>query len=256
MFRKLLMATFLTLLIFTEGFLTCDLSQAAPVTLMLEDFEDNTVHFSSSSALFHDGSNDYFTITPLNGVSDPIDAYSGFGGNNYFAAEDIDDGATRPSTATLSFNINISNFESLTFDGLFAVGGNGAAIPTYDDEESVLVRATIDAGPTQNLLAFEAVEPGGDVTNNIVRQDTDFDGIGDGFMPTSTFTAFNDLVIVGDGANLLLEVVVTSTDGGSEFAFDNLAVRGISSVPEPSSLACLLVTGFVWTSRRRKQAKS
>lgn len=222
--------------------------------LLLEDFEDNTLTFTASDGLFTDGAADYFTIVPLNGAALPSDgAYTGFDGNNFFAAEDIDDGGTRPGTQTLSFSIDITGFESLTFSGLFGAGGNDATGPAYDDEESVLVRATIDGGTAQNLLAFEAFEPGGDTTNNQVAIDADFNGIGDagGFLPTSALTLFDGLAIAGTGTDLLLEIVVTSTDGNSEFAFDNVQIEG-TLVPEPSALMLASAAVGLVVSRRRR----
>ena len=218
--------------------------------LLLEDFEDSTVNYTTSTPEFHDGSNDYFTIVPLNGPANSDSAYTGFGDSNFFAAEDMDDGGTRPSTGTISFNVNIAGFKNLNVGLLFAAGGNGNAVPSYDDEESFLVRAQIDGGAFQNLIAFEAEEPGGDITNNLIRRDTDFDGIGDGFTPSSAFLDYSNLAISGTGTNLLVEVIVTSNDDRSEFAFDNFQING--TVPEPSSgLFCILLMGVVGLKRRR-----
>ena len=228
-------------------------SVASADVLLFEDFEDSARNYTVSTPEFHDGTSDYFGIVPLLGAANPVDAYSGFAGSNFFAIEDMDDGGTRPSSATITYSLNISGFENFSVDLLFAAGGNGALTPSYDDEESFLVRASIDGGAIQNLIAFEASEPGGDITNNQVFQDTDFDGIGDGFLPTSAFTSLNSLAIAGTGTNLVVEVLVTSNDGNSEFAFDNFRINGFSSVPEPATLSLgLLVMAGLGARRRRK----
>lgn len=231
--------------------LLANTAQAA--VIISEDFEDNTVLFTASNGLFHDGGSDYFTIVPLNGPANSVSPYSGFAGTGFFAAEDIDDGNSRPTTQTLSFNVDITGFENLTFDTLFAAGGNfpgGAINPAYDSNDGFLVRAQVDAGPVQNLLSFESTG----TTNTQTRRDTNFDGTGDGFTPTSAATAFNGLVISGTGTNLLLEIIVSSNDGGVEYAFDNVTINGdaVSAVPEPSALALVMLSGAAVAFRRRR----
>lgn len=226
--------------------------QAQSTVLLTEDFEDNVVNYTTSTPEFHDGTSDYFTITPLNGVANSIDAYSGFGGSNYFAVEDMDDGNSRPGSGTLSFNVNVAGFENLSLDMLFAAGGNGAGVPAYDSDDGFLVRASIDGNPFQNLLAFEAAG----TTNQLLLQDTNFDGTGDGFQPSESFTAFNGLAIAGTGSNLLLEIVVDSNDGNVEFAFDNIVVSGTSAVPEPGSAVLLIGAALGLITQRRRNQKS
>lgn len=215
--------------------------------ILVENFEDNIVNFTVSDPLFHDGASDYYTIVPLNGVADPVSPYSGFGGTNYFAAEDVDDGGLRPESRTMSFNVNVTGFENLAFSTLFAAGGNAAATPAYDSNDGFLVRASLDGGAFQNLLAFEAAG----AANQLLRQDTDFDGVGDGFLPGSAFTAFGNLAISGTGNNLLVEIILTSNDGNVEFAFDDVTISGIIAVPEPSSVAFLVLAELVVGFRRR-----
>lgn len=217
--------------------------------VMTENFEDNTFNFTVSDPLFHDGAADYYTIVPQNGLADPVTSYSGFNGFNYFAAEDVDDGGLRPESRTMSFNVNISGFDSLKFSTLFAAGGNAATTPAYDSNDGFFVRASIDGGTFQNLLAFEATG----TTNQSLRQDTDFDGVGDGFLPSSSFTAFNNIAISGTGSSLLLEITLTANDGNVEFAFDDVTISGnVVAVPEPSSLALTILAGSVFGFRYRR----
>jgi PEP-CTERM motif len=230
---------------------------SADVIIMTENFEDSTFNFTVSDPMFHDGAGDYYTVIPLtfsgNPLGSPAEAvapYTGFGGSSFFAAEDVDDGGLRPDNRTMSFNVNISNFNTLTFSTLFAASGNAAATPAYDANDGFLIRASIDGAAFQNLLAFEAEG----ATNQLLRRDTNFDGVGDGFLPSSAFTLFSNLAIAGTGNNLLLEIILQSNDGNVEFAFDNVTVSGnlVVAVPEPSSMAMLILAGSVIGFRRRR----
>lgn len=223
--------------------------------IMIEDFENSTFNFTVTDPLFHDGASDYYSVVPLafagntlGSPAAPDTPYSGFNGSNYFAAEDVDDGGVRPETRTMSFNVNIAGFNTLAFSTLFAAGGNAAGTPAYDSNDGFLVRASIDGGAFQDLLAFEAVG----ATNQLLRQDTDFDGVGDGFLPSSAFSAFSNLAISGTGNNLLLQVILTANDGNVEFAFDDVTITGnLSAVPEPSSFALLTLAASAIGFRRR-----
>ena len=235
-------------------------SIVSAATIMTENFEDNTFNFTVSDPMFHDGAGDYYTVIPLkfpgNTLGSPAEAvspYTGFGGNNFFAAEDVDDGGLRPDFRTMSFNVNVSGYNTLTFSTLFAASGNAAATPAYDANDGFLIRASIDGGAFQNLLAFEAEG----ATNQLLRRDTNFNGVGDGFLPSSAFTAFNNLAISGTGNNLLLEIILTSNDGNVEFAFDDVTISGnVSAVPEPSSVVMLIVGGSALAFRRRKSLRT
>lgn len=228
--------------------------------IMTENFEDSTFNFTVSDPLFHDGAGDYYTVigltfpgNPAGSPAEAVSPYTGFGGGNFFAAEDVDDGGLRPESRTMSFNVNISNYDTLTFNTLFAASGNAAATPAYDANDGFLIRASIDGGAFQNLLAFEAAG----ATNQLLRQDTNFDGVGDGFLPSSAFTAFNNLAISGTGNNLLLQIILTANDGNVEFAYDNVTISGnITAVPEPSSIALLILAGSVVAFRRRRAQRT
>ena len=199
---------------------------APPQVLLFEDFENNTLTYTSNEEFFHDGVSDYFTITPLNGVANSVAPYAGFQGSNYFAAEDLDDGSTRVDTGTLIFDVDITGMTNLSVDLLFAAGGNGANPPAYDSDDGFLVRASLDGGSNfENLLAFEAE---GEV-NQFLRQDTDFDGVGDSLLVDENFLAYN-LPITGTGNNLRVEVIFESNDGNVEFAIDDFSISGFASL--------------------------
>lgn len=238
---KMKMKTSIFVLVAALGFAP-DVNAAS---LLFEDFEDNIVTFTPSQALFHDGASDYFHIIPLNGASSALDPFTTFQGTNYFAVEDIDDGNSRPSQGILNFIVTGTGLTSLSVDLLFAAGGNTGAPPAYDSDDGFLVRASLDGGASwQNLLAFEAVG----TTNQLFRQDTNFDGTGDGFLPSGAFTAFNGLAIAGTTNSLLVQVIFDSNDGNVEMAVDSFRINGI---PEPSS-ALLAGLGMLGLLRRRR----
>ena len=138
---------------------------------------------------------------------------------------------------------------NLSVDLLFAAGGNANPTPAYDSDDGFLVRASLDGGASwQNLLAFEAEG----TTNQLLRQDTNFDGVGDGFLPSGEFTAFNGLSIAGTTDNLLVQVIFDSNDGNGEMAIDNVQINGFSAVPEPSSLVVIGMIGVGMAFRRRR----
>lgn len=231
---------------------------AEAASIMLEDFEDASVNYTVSHGEFFGTGKDHFTIVPLNGAATPDDGpYTGFAGSNHFSAEDINDAAgPGADTQTLTFNIDISGATGLKFSGLFGAGGNdsgGTFDFRYDDEDGIRVRAQIDGGAVQNILAFESVEPGGDTSNTQLRQDTDFDGIGDalGAAPTAALTLFDNIDITGTGSNLVLTIEVTSSAGDEGLAFDMIEVTG-DVVPEPSSTALLGLAGLFLLGRRSR----
>ena len=90
------------------------------------------------------------------------------------------------------------------------------------------------------------------MTNQLLRQDTNFDGVGDGLLATEVFNPFNGLSIAGTGSSLLLELVVDSNDGNVEFAFDNVVVNGTAAVPEPASATLLIGVALGLVVRRRR----
>lgn len=245
---------------FLFSMLACALlaSTARAQVLLFEDFEDSALTFTVSDPLFHDGAGDYYTIVPLtfsgNPLGSPAEAvvpYTGFGGSSFFAAEDVDDGGIRPDTRTMTFTVTGTNLTNLSVDVLFAASGNAALTPAYDANDGFLIRASLDGAPFQNLLAFEAEG----ATNQLLRRDTNFDGVGDGFLPSSAFTAFNNLAITGTGNSLTVEVIVTSNDGNTEFAIDNLRINGLSAAsaaPEPSTLSLVGIFGAGMLLRRRR----
>lgn len=215
--------------------------------IMVEDFEDSTVLYTTSDPEFSDGSGDYFIRTDGSDISS---TYLSPQGSSFFAAMDLDaanaTGSGGPTTMTMSFTgISISGYSSLQFLGLFAEDDDGSN-QDWDVSDGFLVEYQIDSGGYNNLLAFE--DQG--ATNTEPLEDTDFDGVGDGTALTDTFTQYTK-DITGTGSLLDIRMTMSFNSGDEDIGFDNIQVTGTSAIPEPGSLALLSLAGMVLLLRRK-----
>ena len=204
--------------------------------LLCEDFEDASITYTTNIAEASDGEFDFFGRVAIDGISiSPSVNFSNTQGNGYFAAMDTDSLDGNPDTGVLTFDIDISGFNNLSFSGLFAEDVADDGNPDWDANTGFVARYSIDGGDSQNLVAFEA-QAG---TNTAPALDTDFDGIGDGPLLNSTFTEYTmDITEVG---NLLsLELTLNNFDAGDEdIAFDNIYLTGdqiTAPVPLPGAM--------------------
>lgn len=215
--------------------------------LMIEDFEDSTVNYSTTAAEGSDGAQGVFArISP--GGFETNASVTGALGLGYFAAQDTDDAdAAGVSPASLNFTgISIASYNNLSFSGLFAEDDD-AANQDWDSSDFVHVYATIDSGTP--VLIF-AIENDGSTFNTAPQVDTDFDGTGDGAEITSTFTSYSGS-IAGTGSILDLEIRIGLNARDEDIAFDQIQISGDFVVPEPSSalFGSLALFGFL----RRKR---
>jgi hypothetical protein len=251
------LASFLSVAVLVFGSFSMS---ASAVVIMIEDFEDATLDYvGPTDALADKANRDFYGRTgnfgsyTLNNVQ----------GSTYYAAEDID-GASVPipsgSPLDLVFTVNITGYTDLSFNILMAEDDSTDGAEDWDAHDHFLVFYQIDGGGVTNLFAVEAPEPGGDLTNNEAREDTDFDGIGDGIEITDTFNQFSK-TIAGTGNSLVLTVRFLSDDnpssgsyaGDEDIAFDNVTING-TPVPEPTTFAlfALGLGTIVFPRRRRK----
>jgi len=167
--------------------------------LFSEDFETNgegtrySTQGFASSAVFHNGDNDYFIRFQDTGAGPSpvisLDAdpngqrYSGFNGSCYWAAEDVDDAgpdsdAASPGGDSESFKVidfnstNTAAYHNLQFSGLFGAGGNDA-VPAYDSDSFLAILYSTDGGSTYIPgLVFRSQVTALDASNHPLRQVT------------------------------------------------------------------------------------
>jgi hypothetical protein len=95
--------------------------------------------------------------------------------------------------------------------------------------------------------------------NGIFRQDTDFDGVGDGLALSDAAQTF-PAAIAGTGSLLDLRFTVSVDSGDEDFAVDNFRVMGDrlpdpepASVPEPGMLLGLAAIAATAIGRYRRR---
>lgn len=244
--------------------------------IISEDFEDSTLQYDQSGAinvpggtvpimnladntLLAGGGNDenYFGRVNNASVEANYNLISDNGSFFYGAQNTSGDTTSQPDVVTLEFaGIDISNFQNLSFGGLFASFDNMTnGVGQFDSNTSVRIQAEIDNGGFFNVLAFESVNNSQD--DRQVRGDSDFDGAGDlgGILLTDTFQSVS-AGIAGTGNLLDVRIIIDSLNSeGEDIAFDNITIEGdeISAVPEPASFLLFgSALGACVLPRRRK----
>ncbi len=105
-----------------------------------------------------------------------------------------------------------------------------------------------------DIFAIESSDAA--VGNRDPRVDTNFDGLGNGTPITDVFTQFSlTLADFGleTGNSLDLRITIDQLDTGDEdFAIDSLRLTGVNTVPEPSSMALILLVSATTMLRRRR----
>ena len=210
--------------------------------VLIETFDDAS-QFSTSEPFFSDGFGDYFGISDGAGGGDfggdpqpnSIKAYSGFD-SSFLTGQDLDgEGATLPITVTWS-GLDISGLSNLEFSGDFAEFFDAPG--DIDANDFIRLTYQIDGGGFQNLLWFSGADftSTNGVSNGVFREDTNFDGIGDGAAlgnAAQTFTA----AIAGTGSTLNLQLSVSLDAGDEDFGIDNFLIAEASGTGTNLSIA-------------------
>ncbi|NBC31109.1 MAG: ExeM/NucH family extracellular endonuclease [Alphaproteobacteria bacterium] len=210
-----------------------------------ETFADAT-KFSSSEALFSDGSSDYLGLSDgetsgdFGGESLPnVKAYAGFDGF-FLTGQDLDgEGASLPITINWT-GLNIAGLTNLQFSGDFAEFFDSPGdIDAAND--SLLIEYQIDGSGFQQLLAFEGADFSSTTFNGIFREDTDFDGTGDGAALGNAAQTFTK-PIVGTGSSLDLRFSAYVDSGDEDFAADNFLLTGDDGTPDTTTPAIIALS--------------
>ena len=193
----------LTLLIFGA------VSAFAQGPVWQESFNTDTGYTASETC--NDNSYDFFTRTDGSDIGSGY-VVTGQDGAYFFAAQDTDGAPCTSATETITFTaVSISGLTNLQFSGFFAEDDSSDGNEDWDANSSVYVEYQIDGGPWVKILQFSA--EGG--TNTVPRQDTNFDGTGDGTALTPAFAEYS-ANIPDTGDSIIFRISVDYLDAGDE----------------------------------------
>ncbi len=197
--------------------------------IRLHETFDNTSQFTiQGGSFFSDGSNDYFGIyneaDPVNSSdfgTGPVPSiqgdYVGFATQgNFLTGQDLDapEGGLALPVSLIFSNIDISGLEDLQFSALLAEDNSFSIdIPDFID-----VFVSIDGGEEDLVLSLR-----GGAFSDFFREDTDFDGIGDGPQLGTAATTYTR-PIPGEGSLLTLRIAISVNGSGEDFAMDDIMI--------------------------------
>jgi hypothetical protein len=201
-----------------------------------EDFSKGS-YFVTLGGEGSDGANDYFKSTEGLDIGKE---YVGFD-DDYFAAQDIDDGgwlgSASPSQLTWT-GVDICGREGVVFSGKFA----STAKLAIDAADYVSLEYRIDNGEWKNLMSFK----NNGTSNSYFLRDTDFDGVGDRTLLSDT--AFLFVAVIDEvGDSLALRITCALNSEGEDFAFDDFSIEAsCSEVARPVVIESMGIstTGF------------
>ena len=224
--------------------------------MLFEGFETDGLNTRyTTTGLFSDGADDYFTRTDGATEASGIPSYTSFGGSYFWAAEDIDASDNPTGLALLDFSsISLTDIPSIQIS-LDLGAGSSSAFDSVDD--FLFVQYRVDGGAWENALAFQN---DGTTFNGPLLQDTNFDGIGDTTILDLDFQTFTSSPLAVNGSLLDLRIDTFMTGGGEAVAFDNIT---ITAVPEPttytliaSAIALLFVMRKRFFSQRENESQT
>ncbi|MFK5983263.1 MAG: HYR domain-containing protein, partial [Flavobacteriaceae bacterium] len=207
--------------------------------ILNEQFDDNS-GFTTSTPFFSDGFSDYFGLAvsnDYNGDSSPNNLKNYINNTgSYLVGMDLDgEGASLPITIDWT-GLNIAGFNGIVFTGEFAEFFDNPG--DIDAADYILVQYQIDGGGYQNLLSFVGADFSSGSNNGIFRQDSDFDGVGEGTALTGSLLLFSSFPIASTGNVMDLRMTISLNSGDEDFAVDNFVVSGNMANGTPPIIAC------------------
>src|SRR5699024_9948995 len=199
---------------------------------ILNETFDDTSNFTTSSSFFSNGKRAFFGIAGdvINfGNNNPpsgLKPYEGFIGNYLTGMRLNGLGAELPVTITWS-NLDIQNISRLVFKGDFAeyVDSPGH----IDARDFILVEYQIDGNGYVPILSFIGADFSSGTYNGVFREDTNFDGTGDG--QALNYQAQRFIKSIPDtGQTLDLRISVSVNAHEEDFAMDNIIITGDGAV--------------------------
>lgn len=229
--------------------------------ILLEDFEDSTVTYSTSIAddLSDIANRDYFgRLAPGTAIPPSNIQYTNAQGSGYYGAQDTD-GATSGNVDSITLDwtgIDVSSFTNLHLSWFIAEDDSSDGFEDWDLASFFAVSVRADGVGAFNNIFAVASELGtdGNQTNEKARVDTNADGIGDGTEITAAFQQFSSSL--ADATSYDIRVAIQFLDAADEdIAFDDLRLTGdktTSTVPAPATLV-LFCIGFIGLIRSRRK---
>ena len=193
-------------------------------TIFDEPFDDQSQFTVTQGAIGSDGTDNYFLVDDGSSINKD---YSGVNGS-FLAGQDTDDVSGGDAPVQIEWTgIDISGETGLSFTGSF---GEVLDDPgDIDDSDSLFVEYRIDGGTWQNLIAFQN---DGSQFNDDFREDTDFDGIGEGTNITSSAGELIEFTknISETGSTLDLRFTAHVNSGDEDFAVKDFSITSSPAV--------------------------
>ncbi|MEO1713321.1 MAG: hypothetical protein AAFU60_08300, partial [Bacteroidota bacterium] len=150
-----------------------------------------------------------------------VGEYTNYNGLYYVAGEDQDsapgDGLHEKR---ISFELDISEASGLSFRGLFAAGNiHDCGSNRYDPDDYIRVQYSVDGGPMQQGMCFNAQTGCDGGMNAPMVSDPNCDGNNTtGTVLNNAFAEYS--FAIPDGNYLILEIITHIEDKNEELAFD------------------------------------
>lgn len=200
---------------------------ALQAQVLNETFDGNS-NFTTSTPFFSNGDRVYFGITGDSNDfgSDPVPTglkpYEGFSGNYLTGMRLNGMGASLPISIIWE-DLDIQGATNLIFKGDFAEYFDAPG--HIDASDFILVEYQIDGQGYEPLLSFVGADFINPPNNGVFREDTNFDGVGDGTALNNHAQRFTkNITETGNSLDLRISVSVNAYD--EDFALGNIIITG------------------------------